>query len=158
MFIKDVRQEFNTPKMPFVIGVMGVGGIIDDKTKGYEKNAQVVFRKAMAAPAKQMKNVVAVETAPYWDVPLGTIEQKQGEIRAMAWKLKTKNQHGPNADGSMDEAAQKAYLDKYRSELITEADNKLWEHGASNAGYHYLGCAKTMAQIGEAFANALINE
>ncbi len=26
------------------------------------------------------------------------------------------------------------------------------EAGASNAGYHYLGCAKTFAQMGKAFA------
>ena len=28
------------------------------------------------------------------------------------------------------------------------------KRGASNGGYHYLGCAKTMAQIGVAFADA----
>ena len=28
--------------------------------------------------------------------------------------------------------------------------------GASNAGYHYLGCGKTMALIGQAFAEAII--
>ncbi|MBX2851012.1 MAG: hypothetical protein KTR15_04605 [Phycisphaeraceae bacterium] len=42
--------------------------------------------------------------------------------------------------------------------LITPEDQALWERGASNAGYHYLGCGKTMAQIGEAFAKALLQE
>lgn len=28
-FIRDVRKDFNAPKMPFVIGVMGVGGLKD---------------------------------------------------------------------------------------------------------------------------------
>jgi alpha-galactosidase len=28
------------------------------------------------------------------------------------------------------------------------------KRGASNAGYHYLGCAKTFALMGEAFAEA----
>ena len=28
--------------------------------------------------------------------------------------------------------------------------------GASNAGYHYLGCAKTMALIGRDFAEAML--
>ena len=32
----------------------------------------------------------------------------------------------------------------------------MFERGASNAGYHYLGCAKTMARIGEAFAKAML--
>ncbi len=30
----------------------------------------------------------------------------------------------------------------------------LWQRGASNAGYHYLGCAKTFALMGKAFAQA----
>ena len=32
----------------------------------------------------------------------------------------------------------------------------LWKRGASNAGYHYLGCAKTLALIGKAFAEAML--
>ena len=31
-----------------------------------------------------------------------------------------------------------------------------YQRGASNAGYHYLGCAKTMAGIGNAFAEAIL--
>ena len=30
------------------------------------------------------------------------------------------------------------------------------ERGVSNAGYHYLGCAKTFALIGKAFAEATL--
>ena len=40
-FIRDVRKDLSAPKMPFVIGVLGVGGEGDN----------VNFRKAMAAPA-----------------------------------------------------------------------------------------------------------
>ncbi|MFN3168106.1 MAG: sialate O-acetylesterase [Phycisphaeraceae bacterium] len=155
-FIRDVRKDLKAPDMPFVIGVMGVGGIMDENTQGYEKTAQVVFRKAMAAPADRLKNVAAVQTAPSWDTPLGEIERKREAVRAMAWKLKTKNQHGPNADGSMSEQEQRAYLDAMRAELITPEDEAMWERGASNAGYHYLGSAKTMALIGQAFAEALL--
>ena len=32
----------------------------------------------------------------------------------------------------------------------------MWKRGASNAGYHYLGCGKTMALIGKAFAEATL--
>jgi hypothetical protein len=39
--------------------------------------------------------------------------------------------------------------------LIPEED-ALWQRGASNAEYHYLGCAKTMALIGKAFAEAML--
>jgi alpha-galactosidase len=69
-FIHDVRKDFDAPKMKFVIGVMGVGGLRDK---------QEYFREAMAAPAKlpQFKgNVAAVETAPFWDKKLGEIDGK----------------------------------------------------------------------------------
>jgi len=32
----------------------------------------------------------------------------------------------------------------------------LWQRGASNGGDHYLGSAKTMAQIGKAFAEDML--
>ena len=42
-FIRDVRNDLDAPRMPFVIGVMGVGGIKDQPD---------YFRQAMAAPAE----------------------------------------------------------------------------------------------------------
>jgi len=152
-FIKDVRREFDAPEMPFVIGVMGVGGPIQPDAKN---KSQQHFRDAMAAPAKAMKNVVAVPTAPYWSQELAAIDASRGKVRQMSHLLRSKNKNHANADGSMDAAAQKAYVEKYKAELISPEDEALWNRGASNAGYHYLGCGKTMAQIGEAFAKALI--
>jgi alpha-galactosidase len=38
--------------------------------------------------------------------------------------------------------------------LITPAEAAQLKRGSSNAGYHYLGCAKTFALMGEAFAEA----
>jgi alpha-galactosidase len=153
LFIKDARKEFKTPDMPFVIGVMGVGGKPDPESNN---KSGLYFRQAMAAPAKTMKNVVAVQTDPYWDAQLDAIDKKRHEVRQMGHLLRSKNKNAPNADGSMDAAAQKAYLAKYEAELISEKEKAIWERGASNAGYHYLGCGKTMAQIGEAFAEALL--
>jgi len=66
------------------------------------------------------------------------------------------NKNGPNKDGTMTRKQQKDYLEKHRAELITPEDEATWKRGASNAGYHYLGCAKTMAQIGKAFADAIL--
>ena len=60
----------------------------------------------------------------------------------------------PNADGHMTEEQKNEYLKKYEAELITPAEVALWKRGASNAGYHYLGCAKTFALMGKAFAEA----
>lgn len=153
LFINDVRSDLNEPNMPFVIGVMGVGGPIDPDSPN---KTQQNFREAMAAPAKTMKHVAAVETSLYWDQDLDAIDAKRGQVKQMAQLLKTKNKKGPNAEGNMSEADQKAYLEKYKAELITAEDEAKWERGASNAGYHYLGCGKTMAQIGAAFAEAVL--
>ncbi len=54
----------------------------------------------------------------------------------------------------MTKEQQQSYLKEYRARLITSEDEALWKRGVSNAGYHYLGCAKTMALIGKAFAEA----
>ena len=56
----------------------------------------------------------------------------------------------------MTKEQQKQYLKTYERDLVSEAEVKLRERGASNAGYHYLGCAKTFAMMGEAFATAIL--
>ena len=157
--IRDVRKDLSAPKMPFVIGVMGVGGPIEQFCYGPgAREPHRHFRGAMAAPAAMPEfkgTVVAVQTAPYWDQTLGIIDEKQGKIRQMDWLLRTGNKNGPNKDGTMTQKQQKDYLTKYRAELISPEEEAMWKRGASNAGYHYLGCAKTMAQIGKAFAEAM---
>ena len=57
-------------------------------------------------------------------------------------------------DGKMTEAQQKAYLKDYEAKLISADEAAMQKRGASNAGYHYLGCAKTLALMGKAFAEA----
>ena len=151
-FIRDVRKDFDAPKMPFVIGVMAVGG----KDPGGD-NQQ--FREAMAAPASLPEfkgNVTAVPTSPFWDEQLGEIEKKRGKVKQMAHLLRTKNKNSPNKDGSMSADDQKAYLAKFEAELITPEESAIRKRGASNAGYHYLGCAKTFAVMGKAFADAVL--
>ncbi len=149
-FIRDVRKDLGVPKMPFVIGVMGVGG----KDPGDDNLA---FREAMAAPASLPEfkgNVIAVRTGPFWDEQLGAIQAKRDKVRQMAFELRNKNAKSANADGKMTEAQQRDYLKEYEAKIITAEEAAQWKRGASNAGYHYLGCAKTFALMGEAFAEA----
>jgi hypothetical protein len=88
-FIRDVRKDLSAPKLPFVIGVLGVDG---------EKN--VNLRKAMAAPADMPEfkgNVVAVDTAPFWDKDIEAAIANQGaynNILGTAYALKK--------DGTLD--------------------------------------------------------
>ena len=149
-FIRDVRKDLKTPKMPFVIGVLGVDGL--------HANADTIaFREAMAAPASLAEfkgSVAAVETAPFWSDELDAIDQKRAKVNQMGYLLRVKDKNSPNKDGSMDEAQQKEYLKKYEADLISPEEAAKWNRGASNAGYHYLGCAKTFALMGKAFAEA----
>ena len=146
-FIRDVRKDFNAPKMPFVIGVLGVGGLNPgDNT--------LAFRKAMAAPASLPEfkgNVTAVETAPFWSEELAAIDAKHGQLRGKRHSLEMKVK-----EGKMTKAEADAEGKKLEAELITPAEKALWERGASNQGYHYLGCAKTFALMGKAFAEATL--
>jgi alpha-galactosidase len=88
-FIRDVRKDLSAPKMPFVIGVLGVDG---------EKN--VNFRKAMAAPAAMPEfkgNVVAVDTAPFWDRVIEAALPKQDEYNEIVGTA-----HTLKAEGTLD--------------------------------------------------------
>ncbi|MCE9520451.1 MAG: sialate O-acetylesterase [Verrucomicrobia bacterium] len=149
-FIRDVRKDLVAPKLPFVIGVMGVGGT--------KPNAgMTIFREAMTAPSllpEFQGNVVAVQTAPFWSMELGAIDDKRGQVSQMRYYLDSKHKDHPNADGHMTDAEKQEYIKKFEADLISPQDIALWNRGASNAGYHYLGCAKTFALMGEAFAKA----
>ncbi|MEI6533976.1 MAG: sialate O-acetylesterase [Verrucomicrobiaceae bacterium] len=143
--IRDVRKDIKAPKMPFVIGVMGIDG--NNPSEGMKK-----FRTAMAAPSllPEFKgNVTAVQTAPFWDEPLAVIEKKMGKVRSTRQSLNNKVK-----DGKMTKEAADAEVKKVEAEIISPAEAALWKRGASNGGYHYLGCAKTFALIGKAFAEA----
>ena len=149
-FIRDVRKDFNAPRMPFVIGVMGVGGLKANKDT-------VAFREAMAAPAEMPEfkgNVIAVQTAPFWSEEFGTIDDKRAQVRQMDYYLNSKHKDHANADGHMTDSEKREYLKNYEAKLISPAEVETWKRGASNAGYHYLGCAKTFALMGKAFAEA----
>jgi len=163
-FIRDVRKDLGVPRMPFVIGVMGVGGI---------KEKPDYFRQAMAAPAslpESKGNVAAVETAPYWDKPLADLAAEMGMVGKSAYYLRKKEprhvRKDPIAaslldkymgkDGTMTQEQIRAFVKEYRARRIGPEKEAMWKRGASNAGYHYLGCAKTMALIGKAFAEAIL--
>lgn len=150
--IRDVRKDLNAPRLPFVIGVLGVDGL-------KAKEHVVAFRKAMAAPAALPEfrgNVAAVETAPFWSEELGAIDEKKYQVRQMGFYLNSKHKDYANADGHMTEPQKRDYLKDYEAKLISPAEVALWQRGASNQGYHYLGCAKTFALMGQAFAEAAL--
>ncbi len=117
------------------------------------------FREAMAAPAAMPEfsgNVTAIQTGDFRDEPLAAIQGKYEVVRQMAYLPKTKNKNHANKDGTMSDEDQKTFLEKFEVDLISPEEVALRQRGASNAGNHYLGCAKTFAVMGQAFANAIL--
>ena len=151
-FIRDVRKDLNAPKLPFVIGVLGVGGPVADygpEEQRYKATHQN-FRDAMAAPAllPEFKgNVAAVLAEKYWDRELKTARAKEGELKQRAKKLAK--------EGNLKPAEEKAALEKLRAEGLTERERQVMEKGISNAEYHYLGSAKILGGVGKALAEAM---
>ena len=138
--------------MPFVIGVMGTNGPIDNLEPRYQP-IHAEFRKAMAAPAKLPEfqgNVIAVQTAPYWDMRLDAVAKKRDALNVRKRQLEQAIKKG---EVGQDDAAAELY--EIAAELASPEIQGLWDRGASNAAYHYFGCGKTMALIGQAFAEGL---
>ncbi|MCA9267747.1 MAG: hypothetical protein KDA41_04725, partial [Planctomycetales bacterium] len=83
-FIRDVRKDFKTPKLPVVIGVLGVGGTQEEKPSA-KKDA---FKEAQAAAAKLPEfqgNVAVVETDQYWDVEADAVFKKGWKENLAEW-------------------------------------------------------------------------
>jgi hypothetical protein len=49
-------------------------------------------------------------------------------------------------------------LKRAQKRPLTADEEALWKRAASNAGYHYYGCAKTFALMGKAFAEKLLGK
>ena len=151
-FIRDVRKDLNAPTLPFVIGVLGVGGPTAEYGPDQQryKATHQNFRDAMAAPAQLPEfqgNVAAVLTEKYWDRELTTAKAKEDEIKQRVKKLATEGKWKPTEEKSAQE--------KLRSEGLTERERLILEKGISNQGYHYLGSAKILGGIGKGLAEAM---
>ena len=148
-FIRDIRRDLDAPRMPFVIGVLGIGGV----------NMEHPFRKAQEAPAALPEfqgNVTAVRTGQYWDPELARIEKK-------LWDATRAEALDRNPELA-DVAEQKPWvLDKVvwklrkemRPKALTPEELNFLETGTSNQAYHYMGSAYIYGNIGKAFADAM---
>jgi alpha-galactosidase len=151
-FIRDVRKDLKAPKLPFVIGVLGVGGPVAEYGPDQQryKSVHQNFRDAMAAPAQLPEfkgNVTAVLTEKYWDGELTLLRAKENALRQQTKKQVT--------DGMIKPAEERASFEKLRQEKLTDRERKVLETGVSNAEFHYLGSAKILGGIGKGFAEAM---
>ena len=150
-FIRDVRKDLSAPKLPFVIGVMGVGGPVEKYGPDQKRYAGIhsEFRKAMAAPAELSEfkgNVTAVFTENYWDHQLSELSSRIGKVNAKRRSL--------DNDKTLSADERSKFVETYKADLFTEEEIRILETGISNAAYHYLGSSKVLGQIGKAFADA----
>ena len=153
-FIRDVRKELDLPKLPFVVGVLGVNGSYLNNSLPQNRYTSIYteFQKAMAATADQPEfkgNVFAVHTGLYWDKLQSSAQGKKWKMRAESTAL--------IKEGKLDKKEQMAYEKKRLAEIHTPEEAIAYK-GISNKAFHYLGSAKILSRIGEAFAEALISK
>ena len=153
-FIDDMREELSVPKLPFVIGVMGMGGATKEYRGGKKRYAGLHqnFRDAMAAPTALPRfkgNVVAVRTEKYWDPELSELKLRDVEVGKELKKARQEKRM------SRDE------IRKLKKELLekefTELELRKLTVGVSDKEFHYLGSGKVMAGIGIGFAEAVLS-
>jgi alpha-galactosidase len=155
--IRDVRKDLSAPKMPFVIGVMGVGGPVDEYRPDQQRYKCVHqnFRTAMAAPAALPEfqgNVVAVLTEQYWDMDVVELREKEKTIKQQVDGINDEMKAG-----KLSREEGKAALDRLYAETFSPREMVILKESTSNFDFHYMGSAKIMAQIGKGFAEAMVD-
>lgn len=146
LLIQDVRKDLNAPKLPFVIGVMGIGG---DREGAKPPHSN--FRAAQASVATMPEfvgNASAVSTSPFWDDALEDLQNRRDRLNR---KLDDDFKKEPDLNERTKSRRRQTALE----EEFTESERKKML-GMSNGGYHYLGAAKILAPIGQAFADSML--
>ena len=80
-FIRDVRKDLKTPKLPFVIGQMGVDGVSPSANVKKFKDAQA----AVTEVAEFKGNVALVKTDAYWDTDADAVFKKGWRENVEEW-------------------------------------------------------------------------
>lgn len=150
--IRDVRSDLNAPNLPFVIGVLGVGGptsLYGPDQQRY-KSTHDNFRSAMAAPAllpEFQGNVATVFAEKYWDLELTQSKAKERELEQKAKQQAKDEKLGPDQE--------KALVSKTRLAGLSDRERMVIEKGISNLEFHYLGSAKILGGVGKGLAEAM---
>lgn len=76
-FIRDVRQDLKSPKLPFVIGAMGHGGKNQKGSNKIIANAQI----ATAEMDEFKGNVITVKTTAFWDNKAAALEKEKKQLK-----------------------------------------------------------------------------
>ena len=155
-FIRDVRQDLAAPKLPFVIGVLGVGGPTAEYSPAEQRYTAIHqnFRDAMAAPAALPEfkgNVATVLTENYWDRAVVRLRAREATIKPQVDKLKQAIK-----DSQVSREAGQAAIDKLYAATFSQDDLEVLQQSTSNFDFHYMGSAGIITQIGKGFAEAVL--
>lgn len=84
-FIRDVRKDLGRPQLPFVVGVLGVGGVQGKRVN--EKKIEFKRNQAAVGSMDEFKgNVAVVRTDQYWDVEADAVFTKGWKENLDEWK------------------------------------------------------------------------
>jgi alpha-galactosidase len=157
--VQDLRAEFNVPRLPVVVGELGVDG------EEHVNKEMAAFRAAQAKIADQaeLKDTLGyVRTASYWYAKLDELPRKlQGEERRMKQKiavqLKEELKDRPEAsDRKRMEALVNAAFEKARKrdegyQQVQQEHDRIVSHWEC----HYYGSARVYCLVGHGLAEAM---
>ncbi len=153
--IRDLRRDLSAPNLPVVIGVMGVGGPLDQyppdqrRYRGVHGN----FREAMAKTATLPEfsgTVAAVPTAPFWDMEVVMLRARERAIEPRIDQIKE-----AVAAGELTKEEGRQNTETLYREHFSAREHTLLTESTSNFDFHYMGSARTITQIGKAFAESM---
>jgi alpha-galactosidase len=124
--IKDLRTEFDAPKMPVVVGVMGVNGPLNE-TNPKQRDVRDGQRFVNTVP-EFAGNVKAVETAQL-------LHPQIVAIQTAGWLNKDRD---------------------LKKNPVTESEREMLKRATSNKGFHYYGEGRFFILVGKEFAETML--
>ncbi len=156
--VQDLRAEFKVPKLPVVVGELGVDGEKADENMKAFRGAQ-----SKIATCRELKGTLGyVRTAPFWypelDEWAGKLESEEARIRNSAELRITKKMKGKpeskkpeKLEELINEAVEEARgKDPVYLKVKKEADRHI-----CNWGCHYYGSARVYSMVGFSLAEAM---
>lgn len=156
--ISDLEKEFHLPRLPSVVGEMGVNG--DHPSKEIRE-----LRKRQAeipAQASLDGKVRFVQTSSLWDPKLDEMTAREHAVRKAARekvKSRVEAEMASKLDGK-DEKQRRELMDRALNQAVEATEefkawNAEWEAVASHWECHYWGSAPTYCRIGWSMGEAM---
>ena len=157
--VQDLRAEFNVPKLPVVVGEVGVGG---DEHVGGDMAGLRAAQAKIATQPELSGTLRYVRTAPYWYPALDEMPRKldavQQRIRQkVAAQVKEELKDKPEAsdpkkvESLVNAAAAKAQKEDEEYQRVLKEHDRVISHWEC----HYWGSARVYCLVGYGLAEAM---